>query len=55
MRDRSKVRTLFGFPLCKFHTIGGQNARDRDVFYTFHSFLMEAQTNAGYIRAAHAS
>ena len=36
------------------HVTDGQNARDQIAFYAFHSFLIvEIQTNAGYIRAAH--
>ena len=40
--------------LRKFHVIEGQNARDQVVFYAFHSFLVEVQTNVGYICAKHA-
>ena len=29
------------------------NARDDIVFCSFHSFLVEVQTNAGYIHATH--
>ena len=32
----------------------GPNARDQIAFYAFHSFLVEVQTNAGYIHAVHA-
>ena len=31
-----------------------QNARDQTVFCTFHLFLVEVQTNAGYVHATHA-
>ena len=34
--------------------IEGPNARDQIAFCAFHSFLVEAQTNAGYIHATHA-
>ena len=40
--------------LRKFHVIEGQNTRDHIAFYAFHSFLVEVQTNAGYICAKHA-
>ena len=30
------------------------NARDQIALCTFHSFLVEVQTNAGYIRVRHA-
>ena len=32
----------------------GANASDQIAFCAFHSFLVEVQTNAGYIHAAHA-
>jgi len=35
------------------HVTDGRNARDQIAFYAFHSFLVEIQTNAGYIRPAH--
>ena len=34
--------------------IEGPNARDQMAFYAFHLFLVEVQTNAGYIHATHA-
>ena len=30
----------------------GQNARDEIAFRAFHSFLVEVQTNAGYVHAS---
>ena len=48
--------------LCKVHLIDGQNRRDQILsdqganasdqiaFCAFHSFLVEVQTNAGYMR-----
>ena len=35
------------------HVTDGRNACDQIAFYAFHSFLLEIQTNAGYIRPAH--
>ena len=35
----------------KLQGIEGPNARDQIAFYAFHSFLVEVQTNAGYIHA----
>ena len=32
----------------------GPNVRDHIKFCAFHSFLVEVQTNAGYIHAKHA-
>jgi len=32
----------------------GANASDQIAFCAFHSFLVEVQTNAGYIHATHA-
>ena len=53
--------------LCKFHAIEGQivgtselctmegpNVCDQIAFYSYQSFLMEVQSNAGYIHCAHA-
>ena len=50
-----------------FHVTEGQNTRDqftsdrrskrasdKRAFYAFHTFLVEVQTNAGYIGATHA-
>ena len=34
--------------------VKGQNARDQTALCAFHSFLVEAQMNAGYIHAMHA-
>ena len=34
--------------------IKGPNTRDQIAFCAFHSFLVEVQTNAGYIYATHA-
>ena len=34
--------------------IEGQNARDQIAFFVSHSFLVEVQTNAGYLHATHA-
>ena len=53
--DRRPKRPCFNVgALCKFHVIEGQNARDQIVFFAFHSFLVEVQTNAGYKCAKHA-
>ena len=35
------------------HVTDRRNARDQTAFYAFRSFLVEIQTNAGYIRPAH--
>ena len=34
--------------------VEGQNTRDQIALCAFHSFLVEAQMNAGYIHATHA-
>ena len=34
--------------------IEGPNARDQSAFFAFHTFLVEVQTNVGYIHATHA-
>ena len=48
--DRRPKRSCFNVgALRKFHVIEGQNARDQVTFFAFHSFLVEVQTNAGYI------
>ena len=53
--DRRPKRSCFNVgALCKFYVIEGQNARDQIAFFAFHSFLVEVQTNAGYICAKHA-
>ena len=53
--DRRWKRSCFNVgALRKFHVIEDQNARDQIAFYAFHSFLVEVQTNAGYICAKHA-
>jgi len=31
----------------RLRVIEGPNVRDQDVFYAFHTFLVEVQTNAG--------
>ena len=62
---RSKAFLFHRCALRKFHVtvktrvtrlgvIKGPNARDQIVFCAFHSFLVEVQTNAGYIYATHA-
>ena len=33
--------------------VKGRDARDQIAFCTFHSFLVEVQTNAGYIHVTH--
>ena len=38
----------------RLRVIEGPNAHDQIAVYTFHSFLTEVQTNAGYINATHA-
>ena len=35
------------------HVTDWRNARDQITFYACHSFIVEIQTNAGYIRPAH--
>ena len=53
--DRRSKRSCFNVgALCKFYVIEGQNARDQIAFFAFHSFLVEDQTNAGYICAKQA-
>ena len=34
--------------------VAGRNARDQIAFCAFHPFLVEVQTNAGYIHVTHA-
>ena len=51
---RSKRSCINVGALRKFHVIEGQNACDQIAFYAFYSFLVEVQTNAGYICAKHA-
>ena len=67
-RQRSKVKTILlqCFALYKFQVTDGQNMRDqmtserrskrRDQIplCAFHTFLVEVQTNTGYIYATHA-
>ena len=38
----------------RFRVIKGPKARDQIAFCAFYSFLVEVQTNAGYIHATHA-
>ena len=38
----------------RLRMIDGRKARDQSAFCAFHTFLVEVQTNAGYIRATHA-
>ena len=38
----------------RFRVIEGPNAHDQIAFCAFHSFLVEVQTNAGYVHAMHA-
>ena len=38
----------------RLHVIEGPNTRDQIAFCAFHSFLVEVQTNAGYIHVKHA-
>ena len=66
-RQQSNVKTLLlqGCALRKFHVTDDQNtrdydqftsdrkARDQSAFCTFHTFLVEVQTNAGYKHATH--
>ena len=64
---QGKTLLLQCFALRKVHVIDGQNTRDQITsdqgpnandqiaFFAFHSFLVEVQTNAGYIHATHAS
>ena len=44
---RSKTRVI------RLRVKEGPYARDQIALYTFHSFLAEVQTNAGYINATH--
>ena len=45
---RSKTRVI------RLRVLEGPNVRDQIAFCAFHSFLVEVQTNAGYINATHA-
>ena len=55
-------QNAFSPALC-FHVTDGQNMRDQviegpntchhSMFCAFHTFLVEVQTNAGYIHATH--
>ena len=38
----------------KLRGVEGRDARDKIAFCVFHSFLVEVQTNVGYIYATHA-
>ena len=56
--QRSKRCALRNFPMTdgqtrvvRWYMIEGPNARDSNC--AFHSFLVEVQTNAGYIHATH--
>ena len=50
-RRQSKAKTLLlqCCTLCKSHVIEGQNTCDQIAFCAFHTFLVQVQTNAGYI------
>ena len=37
----------------RFRVIEGPNAHDQIAFCAFHSFLVEVQTNAGYVHVMH--
>ena len=38
----------------RLRVIEGPNVHDQILFCTFHTFVVEVQTNAGYIHAMHA-
>ena len=38
--------------LCRFHVTDGLNTCDQIAFCAFHSFVVEIQTDAGYIHAS---
>ena len=46
---RSKRSCSNAGTLHKFHVKESQNVHDQIALYAFHSFLVEVQTNAGYI------
>ena len=39
--------------MIRLRGVKGRDARDQIAFCTFHSFLVEVQTNAGYIHVTH--
>ena len=45
---------IFKARVIRLRVIEGPNTRDQIAFGAFHSFVMEVQTNAGYIHATHA-
>ena len=45
---------IFKARVIRLRVIEGLNTRDQIAFGAFHSFVMEVQTNAGYIHATHA-
>ena len=47
-RQMVKIRVI------RLRGVEGRNARDQITFGAFHSFLVEVQTNAGYIHVTHA-
>ena len=40
--------------MIRLRVIEGPNVHDQILFCTFHTFVVEVQTNAGYIHATHA-
>ena len=47
-KTRDQIRVI------RLRAIEGPNVRDQIAFCAFHTFLLEVQTNAGYIHVMHA-
>ena len=50
----SFIRQMVKIRVIRLRGVEGRNARDQITFCAFHSFLVEVQTNTGYIHATHA-
>ena len=50
----SFIRQMVKIRVIRLRGVEGRNARDQITFCAFHSFLVEVQTNAGYMHATHA-
>ena len=50
----SFTRQMVKIRVIRLRGVEGRNARDQITFCAFHSFLVEVQTNAGYMHATHA-
>ena len=48
------VRQMVKTRVIRLRVIEGSNTRNQIALCAFHSFLVEVQTNAGYIHATHA-